>query len=190
RIAFEIFIHPEHSPALWHALIAAGEPFGLKPCGLAARDSTRTEAGLPLYGHELAGSHTLNPADAGFGSYVKLWKPFFVGRTAFIAQEASRERKIVRFRMDEKGVRRPETGDPVMDRRGKIIGTVTSCAIDAEGFLLGLALVPADTKRNSTLYIYQLGGGTRDIRVPKEVKAGAKMPIPDTATVLSRFPKG
>ena len=189
RIAFEIFVHPEQSPALWQALMAAGEPFGIKPCGLAARDSTRTEAGLPLYGHELAGDHNLNPADAGFGSFVKLAKPFFVGRAAFIAHEQTRKQKIVRFRMDEKGVRRPETGDPVMDRRGKIIGTVTSCAIDTEGYLLGQALVPADTKRNSTLYIYQLGGGTRALRVPKAVKAGARMPMPDTATVLTRFPR-
>jgi glycine hydroxymethyltransferase len=80
RIAYEIFVHPEQAPALWAKLMEAGEPFGLKPCGLAARDSTRTEAGLPLYGHELAGSLGLNPADAGFGSYVKLWKPFFIGR--------------------------------------------------------------------------------------------------------------
>jgi glycine hydroxymethyltransferase len=189
RVAFEIFIHPEQSPALWNALITAGEPFGIKPCGLAARDSTRTEAGLPLYGHELSGDHNLNPADAGFGSYVKLWKPFFVGRDAFIASEETRERKIVRFRMDEKGVRRPETGDPVMDRRGKVIGSITSCAIDSDGYLLGLALVPADTKANTTLYIYQLGGGTRSINVPKAIKAGARMPMPDTATVLTRFPK-
>lgn len=189
RVAFEIFPHPDQSPALWKAIMAAGEPFGIKPCGLAARDSTRTEAGLPLYGHELAGDHNLNPADAGFSSYAKVWKPFFVGRDAFIDYENGRSRKVVRFRMDEKGVRRPETGDPVMDRRGKIIGTVTSCAIDSEGYLLGLAIVPSSTTRKDKLYIYQLGGGTRDIRVPKAIKAGARMPMPDTASILTRFPR-
>ena len=51
---------------------AVGRPFGLKPIGLAARDSLRIEAGLPLYGHELAGPLDLNPADAGFAPYVKL----------------------------------------------------------------------------------------------------------------------
>lgn len=189
RVAFEIFVHPDQSSALWKAILEAGEQFGVKPCGLAARDSTRTEAGLPLYGHELSGDHNLNPADAGFGSYVKVWKPFFIGRDAFIAHEQTRARKVVRFRMDEKGVRRPETGDPIMDRRGKVIGTVTSCAIDREGYLLGLALVPAATKRKDKLYIYQLGGGKRDIRVPKAIKAGARMPMPDTASILTRFPK-
>ena len=108
RIAYELFVHPEHSPKFWESLLKAGEIYGLKPCGLAARDSTRTEAGLPLYGHELAGPMALSPADAGFGSYVKTWKPFFIGRGSYISQENARNRSIVRFRMNEKGVRRPE----------------------------------------------------------------------------------
>ncbi len=190
RIAYEIFVHPEQAPALWNKLLDAGAPLGIKPCGLAARDSTRTEAGLPLYGHELAGDLALNPADAGFGSYVKLWKPFFVGRDAFITHEQEREMQIVRFRMNEKAVRRPETGDPVMDKRGRVIGSVTSCAIDSEGYLLGLALVPREMRWSGTpLFIYQLGGGSRSLRVPGEIKAGARMPMPDGATVLTRFPR-
>jgi glycine hydroxymethyltransferase len=190
RIAFEIFVHPEQAPALWQAIMTAGEPLGVKPCGLAARDSTRTEAGLPLYGHELAGDLALNPADAAFGSYVKLWKPFFVGREAFITNEQTRDRQIVRFRMDEKGVRRPENGDPVMDRRGKVVGAVTSCAIDQDGYLLGQAVLPLDmAKKDTKIYIYQLGGGQRELRVPGAVKIGARMPMPDTATVLTRFPQ-
>ncbi len=188
RIAFEIFVHPDKSPELWQKLVAVGEPLGLKPCGLAARDSTRTEAGLPLYGHELAGDLGLNPADAGFGSYVKLWKPFFVGREAFIAYEAKRDRVITRFRMNEKGVRRPEGGDPVLDKRGKVIGRVTSCAIDSEGYLLGQAVLPlAMSGADTAVYIYQLGGGQRPIRVP-DVQLGARLPMPDAATVLTRFP--
>jgi glycine hydroxymethyltransferase len=190
RVAYELFVHPEQSPAFWNALIKAGEPMGLKPCGLAARDSTRTEAGLPLYGHELAGPLGLNPAQAGFGSYLKLWKPFFIGREAFIAQEAQRSEIVVRFRMNEKGVKRPELGDPVLDRRGKVIGTVTSCALDQEGYLLGQALVPLSFSEEGTaLSIYQLGGGQRGIKVPDQVKTGSRLPVPDLATVLSRFPK-
>jgi glycine hydroxymethyltransferase len=52
RVAYELFIHPDRAVDLWNALLAAGESFGVKPCGLAARDSTRTEAGLPLYSHK------------------------------------------------------------------------------------------------------------------------------------------
>jgi glycine hydroxymethyltransferase len=189
RTAYELFVYPDQAVALWQALLQVGEPMGLKPCGLAARDSTRTEAGLPLYGHELAGPLNLMPGDAGFGSYVKLWKPFFVGREAFITAETKRDQELVRFRMDEKGVRRAEQGDPILDKRGKVVGTVTSCAIDSEGYLLGQAIVaPNMTEPGTTLYLYQLGGGTRELRLPPAIKPGARLPLPDSATVLSRFP--
>jgi glycine hydroxymethyltransferase len=189
RVAFELFVHPDKAPDFWKAVIKAGESFGLKPCGLASRDSTRTEAGLPLYGHELAGAHNLNPADAGFGSYAKLWKPFFIGRDAFIAHEEKRDRILVRFRMNDKAVRRPDTGDPVLDKRGKVVGTVTSCAVDSEGYMLGLALVPESMSAVGTaVAIYQLGGGKRAIKTPKSIKQGARLPMPDSATILTRFP--
>ncbi len=189
RVAYELFVHPDQAHPFWEALLAAGEPMGLKPCGLAARDSTRTEAGLPLYGHELAGPLGLNPAEAGFGSFVKTWKPFFVGRTPFLRGLATMERSVVRFRMDERAVRRAELGDPVLDRRGKVVGTVTSCAIDADGYLLGQAVVPLDlAEPGMPLAIYQLGGGQRNLKVPDQVGLGARLPRPDTATVLSRFP--
>ncbi|CUS04107.2 Aminomethyltransferase [Candidatus Promineifilum breve] len=190
RIAYELFIHPDRAVALWDALRAVGEPLGMKACGLAARDSTRTEAGLPLYGHELAGPHNLNPADAAFGSFVKMWKPFFIGRRAFVTHEEQRDRVIVRFRMNDKGVRRPEPGDPVLDRRGKVVGHVTSCAIDAEGYLLGQAIVPLSLREPGTaLHIYQLGGGTRPIKAAERTGLGSTLPMPNPATVLTRFPE-
>ncbi len=190
RIAYELFIHPDRAVELWDALMAVGEPFGLKACGLASRDSTRTEAGLPLYGHEMAGEMGLNPADAGFGSFVKPSKPFFIGRRAFIDHEAARDQIVVRFRMNEKGVRRPELGDPVLDRRGKVVGHVTSCAIDAEGYLLGQAVVPTSyTEPGTALSIYQVGGGTRPIKAADRYDTGSRLPMPDAATVLTRFPE-
>ena len=190
RTAFELFVHPDRAPAFWDALMQAGAPLGLKPCGLAARDSTRTEAGLPLYGHELAGPYGLNPADAGFASYVKPWKPFFIGRAAFVAHEAERQHVVARFRMNDKAVRRPEQGDPLLDRRGKVVGWVTSCAIDQDGYLLGQALLPVELAEPGTpLAVYQMGGGSRPLRLPKALELGAKMPTPDAATVLTRFPE-
>jgi glycine hydroxymethyltransferase len=190
RVAYELFVHPDRVVALWDALMRAGEAFGLKPCGLASRDSTRTEAGLPLYGHELAGAHGLNPADAGFVSFVKVWKPFFIGREAFLEHETNRDRILVRFRMNDKGVRRPETGDPVLDRRGKVVGHVTSCAIDSEGYLLGQAIVPMTmSEPNTPLFVYQLAGGQRPIKAPESTELGSRLPMPDGATVLTRFPE-
>ena len=115
RIAYELFVHPDQAAALFQKLI----DLGAKPAGLAARDSLRTEAGLPLYGHELGGDANYNPADAGFGNYVKLWKPFFVGKAAFIAHERERDAEVTRFRLANKGARPPHSGDCWSMRRGR-----------------------------------------------------------------------
>jgi glycine hydroxymethyltransferase len=64
---------------------------------LGARDSLRTEAGLPLYGHEMGGDLNLGVAEAGFGSYVKTYKPWFIGRDAFIEREKGRRTIVIRF---------------------------------------------------------------------------------------------
>ena len=78
---FEIFVGPHDAVAIWHALTEAGDGEGLVPAGLAARDSLRLEAGMPLYGNEL--SRDVTPFDAGLGRVVKLDKPGdFVGRAA------------------------------------------------------------------------------------------------------------
>ncbi len=140
-MAFEIFVHPAAAPALWHALLAAGAAFGLQPVGLAARDSLRIEAGLPLYGHELAGPLDLNPADAGFAPYVKLYKPFFIGKAAFMAHERTRQARLIRFRLDEEHARMPSQGDVIVNRKGRVVGSVTSCSIDTDGRLTGLGYV-------------------------------------------------
>lgn len=186
RVAFELFVHPDRATSLFEMLIERGAV----PCGLAARDSTRTEAGLPLYGHELAGPLALGPGDAGFGGYVKVTKPFFAGRAAYLAHEAQREGQIVRFRMDDKGVRMPSLGDPVVDRRGRVIGTVTSCAIDSEGYLLGQAYLRSDhAKRGTPIGIFQTHGKGRDEKAKGDLEPGDRVQLHDSATVLSRFPK-
>jgi len=65
----------------------------------------------------------------------------------------------------------------------------SSCAIDSSGYLLGQAVLPRDMAQpDSEIAIYQLGGGERSLRVPSELRPGARLPIPDRATVLSRFP--
>ncbi|MBN1890131.1 MAG: glycine cleavage system aminomethyltransferase GcvT [Thermoflexales bacterium] len=190
RMGFELFVHPEHLRTLWRAILEVGDSFGVKPCGLAARDSTRTEAGLPLYGHELAGPYAISPAEAGFAAYVKYHKPFFIGRRALQVRDAERKRELVRWRMSQKGVRRPETGAPVVERRGQVIGYVTSCSIDSEGYLLGLALVDRQhTKVDTPLGIFVLPAGKSQPERPKgELAVGERVLVPVEAVVLSRFP--
>ena len=189
-IGYEIFCHPDRAVAFWETLLEVGEPFGLKPCGLACRDSTRIEAGLPLYGHELAGPYDISPTGAGFGAYVKLHKPYFVGREAHMQREGERTMEIARFRMNEKGVRMPKTGDPVVNRRGRAIGWVTSAAVDVDGWILGLVYIEERYHREGDeVGIFSLPA--RPV-IEKEDKAGLapgdQVQLPDTATILSRFP--
>ncbi|HET6596747.1 MAG TPA: serine hydroxymethyltransferase [Anaerolineales bacterium] len=181
KMAFELFIHPERAADFWNAVLKAGEPFGLKPVGLGARDSLRTEAGLPLYGHEMGlgsgkfGERDLGVAESGFGSYVKPYKPWFIGRDAYVTREQEREGVVVRFRFDEPRVRMAHPGDPVVNNNGQRIGWVTSCAIDSERLLTGHAyLENGYTKLDTPIGIYQ----------------GGNMDRPATAAkVVSRFPK-
>jgi glycine cleavage system T protein len=189
-IGYEIFCHPNQALYFWEKVIEVGKPLGLQPCGLAARDSTRTEAGLPLYGHELAGPYAISPVGAGFGSYVKLHKPYFIGRTAHMEREKERKLEIVRFRMNDRGVRMPKTGDPVVNRRGRAIGWVTSAAVDIDGRILGLAYVESRYHREGDeLGIFSLPARPM---MEKENKAslepGDKIQLPDMATILTRFP--
>ncbi|MBU0705147.1 MAG: glycine cleavage system aminomethyltransferase GcvT, partial [Chloroflexi bacterium] len=183
---YEIMVHPDDIVRLWEAILEAGAPFGVKSAGLAARDSTRTEAGLPLYGHELAGPFSISPIEAGFPGYVKYHKPFFIGRDALLAQEKSRSREVIRFRVNQKGERMPHTGDPVVNKKGKQIGQVTSCSIDSAGYLLGLALVEKRYNEPETpISIFTLHGKS----LAEALLKGGKVSLPVEATVLTRFPE-
>ncbi len=189
KMAFELFIHPDQAPALWNDLINAGLPLGLKPCGLGARDSLRTEAGLPLYGHEMGGELNLGVSEAGFGSFVKTYKPWFIGRDAYLNREENRKNIVIRFRFNEKGVRMAHSGDPVIDKKGRVIGRVTSCAIDSEGFLTGQALIEEKSNEDGTpIFIYQ-GAPTTIGKQPDMLIAGDRIKLPSAAQIVSRFPK-
>ncbi|MEN8242472.1 MAG: glycine cleavage system aminomethyltransferase GcvT [Chloroflexota bacterium] len=188
-MGFELFIHPDKAVELWNALMKAGEAQGIKPCGLGARDSLRTEAGLPLYGHEMGGDDNLSVGDAGFRTYVKTYKPWFIGREAFLKKEADRKSKVIRFRFDDKGVRMAHLGDPVLDKRGRTIGHVTSCAVDMDGYLTGQAYVDLkSSKKGTEILIYQ--SATEKIsKAPALLEKGDRTSVPNSAKILSRFPK-
>jgi glycine hydroxymethyltransferase len=195
KMAFELFVHPEKTVAFWHAVLKAGEKFGVKPVGLGARDSLRTEAGLPLYGHEMGegsgrcGQPDLGVGESGFGAYVKTSKPWFIGRDAYLAREQTRKGVVVRFRFAEKGVRMAHNGDPLLDRRGRVIGWVTSCAADMEGTLTGQAFVEIKYAVEGTpIFVYQ-SAPDKVGPAPAFMKLGDKGLLPTEAVVVSRFPK-
>lgn len=185
RVAFEIFPHPDQAAALFRQLIE----LGAVPCGLASRDSLRIEAGLPLYGHELAGPLNLNPADAGMGNYVKLYKPFFVGKQAFAAHEAQRDAEITRFRMDNKGARPAHQGDPIVDNRGRVVGVVTSCSIDSEGYQLGQVYIKKDFYAMGTQLFVFAGASRAKASDLSSLKLGDRASMPEPVTIQRRFPK-
>jgi aminomethyltransferase len=119
---FELFCDARRAVALWGALMKAGAPLGLQPCGLGSRDTLRLEAGMPLYGNEL--DLTVNPYEANLGRVVKMEKGEFVGRAALGAvQQAGPRRKLVGLVMRDNAIARH--GYPVQID-GREVGMVTS----------------------------------------------------------------
>jgi len=187
-MAFEIFVHPDVMGPLWERLLEVGAPFGLRPVGLGARDSLRIEAGLPLYGHEFAGPLDLRPDDAGFAGYVKLHKPFFVGRRAYVDHAQKRKMEVVRFRIEEKGVRVPKPGDVVTESHGRVVGQVTSCAMDTEGYLVGQAYVDRRHAEVGTeLNVFPRPARETWDKPYDEIEVGDRLVMHNEATVVSRF---
>jgi glycine hydroxymethyltransferase len=190
EMGLEFYVHPDEAASLWRLLLEHGVDLGIKTTGLAARDSTRTEAGLPLYGHELAGEHGVNPIEAGYGAFVKLHKPFFVGRAAMVQAAEQRRREIVRFQMKDKGIRAVRGGFPVVGARGDYAGVVTSCTL-VEGVQTGLAIVDRAYAREGTpLAVFPLPrDGKAQVEKPKsDLVSGDKVLLADAAVVVSRFP--
>lgn len=189
KFSYELFVHPDQADAFFNRLLEVGQRFGIKPCGLGARDSLRTEAGLPLYGHEMGGELGLGVAEAGFGAYVKTYKAWFIGREAYLEREKTRKVTLVRFRFSEKGVRMAHLGDPVVDRRGRVIGKVTSCAVDTEGYLTGQAVVETKSaEKGTTIYIYQ-GAPKEAGKALGVMQIGDRLILPSPARIIRRFPK-
>lgn len=136
---WELYCSVDQVDELWDALISAGEPHGLQPIGLGARDTLRLEARMPLYGQEI--SSEINPLEAGLGFAVKLDKEDFIGRDALrAAKEAGLTRRVVGFKLVERGGT-PRTGYPVhVD--GREVGKVTSGTRSPSlGDNIGLALI-------------------------------------------------
>ncbi|MDD6642054.1 MAG: glycine cleavage system aminomethyltransferase GcvT [Bacteroidales bacterium] len=121
---FEIYFYPQFGEQIWNAVFEAGQPFGVKPIGLGARDTLRLEMGFALYGHEI--DDTTSPIEAGLGWITKLADGKNLIDSDLIAKQRAEgvSRKLVGFELQERGI--PRAHYDLVDVQGNTIGFVTS----------------------------------------------------------------
>lgn len=119
---FEIYVRNEDAQHVWDAIMKEGSRMGIKPIGLAARDTLRMEKGFCLYGNDI--DDTTSPLEAGLGWITKLDTDFIHAKELAAQKEAGLDRRLVGFVMQERGI--PRQGYLLKDGEGAVIGEVTS----------------------------------------------------------------
>jgi aminomethyltransferase len=119
---FEIYCKNEQVEQIWRKVFEAGASFGIKPIGLAARDTLRLEMGFCLYGNDI--DDTTSPLEAGLGWITKFTKDFVNSDFLKAQKEAGIQKKLVAFELIDKGI--PRHDYPIVDKNGNTIGRVTS----------------------------------------------------------------
>ncbi len=119
---FEIYCRNEEVSQIWDKVLEAGAEYGIKPVGLAARDTLRLEMGYCLYGNDI--DDTTSPIEAGLGWITRFTKDFVNSKDLAKIREHGPERKLVAFELNERGI--PRQGYEILDGDGKAIGKVTS----------------------------------------------------------------
>ncbi len=138
---FEIYMHKSYAEKVWHAIFEAGKEFNIKPIGLGARDTLRLEMGFCLYGNDI--DDTTSPLEAGLGWITKFTKEFTNASNIKKQKEAGVTRKLVGFKMIDKGI--PRHNYLIKDATGSAIGQVTSGTMSPMlGIGIGLGYVTID----------------------------------------------
>jgi len=119
---FEVYFDNAHAETIWNAIFKAGEPFGIKPIGLAARDTLRLEMGFCLYGNDI--DDTTSPLEAGLGWVTKFSKDFVNSEALKKQKESGISKKLIGFEMLERGI--PRHDYEITDAEGNVVGKVTS----------------------------------------------------------------
>jgi aminomethyltransferase len=148
---FEIYVPNDAAPQVWDAVFAAGASFGIKPIGLAARDTLRLEMGFCLYGNDI--DDTTSPLEAGLGWITKFTKDFVDAAALKSQKEQGVSRKLVAFEMVERGI--PRHDYRIFDANGAEIGKVTSGTMSPSMKIgIGLGYVTKEhSALNSPIYI-------------------------------------
>ncbi len=144
----EVFFESKYAPAFWTTVLEKGQPFGIRPCGLGARDTLRLEMCYPLNGNDLTPEH--NPLEAGLGFFVDLSKPNFTGREVLAeAKEQGLQRRLAPFRMQGKGP--PPRPHYAVYRDGERLGEVNSGTLSPSlGYGIGMAYLPTEHAKIGT----------------------------------------
>ncbi|WP_374958843.1 glycine cleavage system aminomethyltransferase GcvT [Gilvibacter sp.] len=137
---FEIYCKNSEVKQVWDKVLEAGADYGIKPVGLAARDTLRLEMGYCLYGNDI--DDTTSPIEAGLGWITKFSKDFINSEALKDQKERTPERKLVGFELEDRGI--PRQGYDIVDSNGKTVGNVTSGTMSPslkKG--IGMGYVPA-----------------------------------------------
>jgi glycine cleavage system T protein len=192
KVSFELFVHPLKAPLLWDMILEKGKSLGIVPCGLGARDSLRIEAGLPLYGHELAGKFNISPFQAGYPWAVKLQKENFIGKKAIAKKAVDFDTEIARLKFDgSKGVRPIRQYDGILNNDGRCIGCCLSCAGAGDKQIV-LALIKKEyNTAGKLLGIYYLARNASHIQQGRKEKVniGDLLTADIDGQVVERFEK-
>jgi aminomethyltransferase len=166
---FEVVVPAEKLVSAWNCLMEAGQPHGLKPCGLGARDTLRTEVCYPLYGHELDEQTT--PIEAGVGFFVALEKGEFVGREVLARQKVDGvTKRCVAFKMTSRSAP-PRPGYPIWsagpDARciGKVVSGTQSPSL---GMGIGMGYVEPGFAKTDTEVQIEIRGRRAPAAVVKK----------------------
>ena len=148
---FEIYCKNSEAKQIWDKVFEAGAEFGIKPIGLAARDTLRLEKGYCLYGNDI--NDSTSPLEAGLGWVTKFTKDFVNSDNLKAQKEAGITRKLVGFEMLERGI--PRHDYLIVDAEGKEIGIVTSGTMSPSlNKGIGMGYVPKElSKPDSEIYI-------------------------------------
>jgi aminomethyltransferase len=153
---FEIVGSDDSIRLVWDTVLTKGQPFGIKPCGLGARDTLRTEVCYPLYGHEL--NEETTPIEAGVGFFVALDKGEFIGRAVLAGQKANGVRKkCVAFQMTEKSAP-PRPGYAIWANGTKVGGVVSGTQSPSLGIGIGMGYVPPELAKAGTAIEIEIRG--------------------------------
>lgn len=138
---FEIYCKNEDAKQIWDRVFEAGADFGIKPIGLAARDTLRLEMGFCLYGNDI--DDTTSPIEAGLGWITKFTKDFINSEALKKEKEEGPKRKLVGFELEERGI--PRHGYDIVDNNGRVVGVVTSGTMSPSlNKGIGLGYVPTE----------------------------------------------